>query len=132
MSKQNREESGVMRSAELFKRFLPYYGKYKKELAFDLCCALLTTANALVFPMLVRTITNRAVADPASIAIGWLLGLGFFYLALRALDAAANYFMQAQGHIMGARLETDMRSDLFGHLQEHYGGLFVGALRRLI
>ena len=117
-AQDGREKREIMKTRVLFGRFLPYYRKYKRELVFDLCCALMTTANALVFPMIVRAITNRAVADPLSIEIPWVLALGTVYLLLRALDAAANYSMQARGHIMGAKLETDMRSELFGHLQK--------------
>ncbi|MBQ8135900.1 MAG: ABC transporter ATP-binding protein, partial [Clostridia bacterium] len=121
-----------MRTRDLFLRFLPYYRKYTKELIFDLLCALLTTVNALVFPMIVRSITNRAVTNPASIALSWVLTLGGVYLGLRVIDSVANYFMQAHGHIMGAKLETDMRSELFSHLQRlsfrYYSSTKIGQI----
>ena len=100
------------------KRFLPYYGKYKKEIAFDLLCALLTTGCEIVFPLIVRAITRQAVADYTAITTGWVLKLGGLYLALRIIDTAANHFMQYWGHVTGAKLETDMRTDLFNHLQQ--------------
>ena len=107
-----------MKLRDLLRRFLPYYGKYKKEIAFDLCCALLTTGCEIVFPLIVRAITNQAVADYTAITAGWVLKLGALYLLLRVIDTAANHFMQYWGHITGAKLETDMRTDLFNHLQQ--------------
>lgn len=102
----------------LLKRFLPYYGKYKKEISLDLFCALMTTGCEIVFPQIVRIITNQAVADYTQIATGWVLKLGALYLLLRIIDTAANHFMQYWGHVTGAKLETDMRTDLFNHLQQ--------------
>ena len=83
-----------MKLGHLLKRFLPYYGKYKKEIAFDLCCALFTTGCEIVFPLIVRAITKQAVADYTAITTGWVLKLGAIYLVLRIIDAAANHFMQ--------------------------------------
>ncbi|MBR0229578.1 MAG: ABC transporter ATP-binding protein [Clostridia bacterium] len=107
-----------MKLGHLLKRFLPYYGKYKKEIALDLFCALMTTGCEIVFPQIVRMITNQAVADYTQITTSWVLTLGGIYLLLRIIDTAANHFMQYWGHVTGAKLETDMRTDLFNHLQQ--------------
>ena len=107
-----------MKLRHLMARFLPYYGKYKKEIFFDLLCALLTTGCEIIFPLIVRAITNQAVADYTQITTGWVLKLGGLYLLLRVIDTAANHFMQYWGHVTGAKLETDMRTDLFNHLQQ--------------
>lgn len=129
MSENNK---GHMKTSELFRRFLPYYAKYKKRVAFDLFCAILTTLCALVFPMIVRVITNQAAADYTQITVRWVVGLGLLYMLLRIIDAAANYFMQYQGHVMGASLEADMRADLFSHLQQlsfsYYNSTKVGQI----
>lgn len=102
----------------LLKRFLPYYRKYRMEMVLDLCCALLTTLCEVVFPLIVRAITNQAVTDYTAITTPWVLKLGGVYILLRIIDAAANYFMQYWGHVTGSKLETDMRTDLFDHLQQ--------------
>ncbi len=100
-------------------RFLPYYGKYKATMAFDLLCAALTTVCELMLPMIVRRITEAASEeDFGGLTVGLILGIGAFYVLLRVIDTAANYYMTAVGHIMGTRIETDMRRDLFGHLQK--------------
>lgn len=101
----------------LLRRFLPYLLRYKGILVFDLVCAGLTTLCELVLPLMLRAITNRAAENLASLTLGFILQVGAVYLVLRVLDAAANYFMQSTGHVMGAYIETDMRRDAFAHLQ---------------
>ncbi len=130
--RQEKNKNEVMKGTVLFKRFLPYYRKYLGEVIFDMVCAVMTTAATLALPLLVREITNRAVADASGIEVTWILSLGLIYLFLRLVDSAANYLMQAKGHIMGAKLEKDMRSDLFAHLQQlsfsYYNSTKVGQI----
>ena len=102
----------------LIKRFLPYYRKYVNTLVFDLICAMLTTICELVLPLLIRYITNAAMTNIASLTVGVILKIAGTYLFLRIVDSSANFFMASIGHIMGSKMETDMRSDLFKHLQE--------------
>ena len=102
----------------LIRRFIPYFAKYKAVLFFDLFCAALTTVCELVLPMLVRYVTNAGINDLASLTVGVVLKIGALYLFLRLVDAAANFFMASVGHIMGTKIETDMRTAMFGHLQK--------------
>ncbi|MBE7032310.1 MAG: ABC transporter ATP-binding protein [Ruminococcaceae bacterium] len=102
----------------MFKRFSVYYKPYIGIIIFDLICAALTTVCELVFPMIVRTITNAASLDGQALLVSTVLRLGGLYLFLRIIDTFANYYMANMGHIMGAKLETDMRRDLFDHLQK--------------
>ena len=102
----------------LMRRFLPYYRKYWKIVVFDLFCAGLTTVCELILPLIVRQITQAATNDIAALTAEMILRLGVIYLVLRLIDTAANYYMASVGHIMGARIETDMRTDLFAHLQK--------------
>ena len=101
----------------LLKRFIPYFYKYKWLLAADLLAASLTTVCELVLPLIVRRITNGALGTAGALTTGLVLRLGALYILLRVMDAGANYYMQSEGHIMGAKIETDMRHDLFHHLQ---------------
>lgn len=125
MSKENKK-GGLVR------RFLPYYKKYKWVLIFDLFCAALTTVCELVLPMLVREITDRATSDLATLTAGLIVKCTVLYLVLRVIDTAANYYMATYGHIMGTKIETDMRHDLFRHLQKlsfsYYDSAKVGTL----
>ncbi len=99
------------------RRFLPYYKKYGWIVFADLLFAGLTTICELVLPMIVRAVTDRATSDTVPLTLSFILSCGLFYIALRLVDTGANYFMTSVGHIMGARIETDMRRDLFSHLQ---------------
>lgn len=101
----------------LFKRFLPYYKKYTKVMVFDLFCALFTTFCELILPLIARFITDKATNDIAALTTRAILSVGAIYLVLRIIDTAANYYMASVGHVMGARMETDMRRDMFAHLQ---------------
>ncbi len=106
-----------MNNSKLIRRFLPYLFKYKGMLSLDLFCATLTTLCELVFPLIVREITDLAVNSPQDLTVKFVLGCGILYLVLRIIDTAANFYMAEQGHVMGAKIETDMRRDLFDHLQ---------------
>lgn len=107
-----------MKLSYLIKRFIPYFKKYKFILFFDLFCASLTSVCDLIFPMLVRHITNLGINDIASVTVGLIVKITVLYLVLRIIDGAANFYMADTGHVMGAKIETDMRRDLFAHLQE--------------
>ncbi len=114
----SQKQERLIPTRELLRRFVPYFKRYRGMLLLDLFCASLTTVCEIVFPLIVRTVTNRAMSDPASITVRWVAGLGLLYLLLRVIDAAGAYWMQSRGHFMGARIERDMRSDLFEHLQK--------------
>lgn len=117
---------------ELLKRFLPYYGKYKHMLFFDLFCAGLTSICELVLPMIMRQLTNMAADNAAALTVQYVVQLGVLYLGLRILDGAANYYMAGMGHVMGTYMETDMRRDAYGHLQQlsntYYNNTKVGQI----
>ncbi len=121
-----------MNTMQLIKRFMPYFRKYIPILILDLFCATLTTVCELVFPQIVRFITNTAMYEPASLTMSVVTKLGLLYIVLRIVDVAANYYMSNTGHVMGAKIETDMRSALFNHLQKlsfsYYSDAKVGQI----
>ena len=106
-----------MKNKHLIKKVLPYFYKYRFTLFLDLFCAGLTTASEMILPLLLRSLTNWAVEDLASITIEFVLRLSLIYLVIKTIEVIAQYFMTSIGHIMGARIETDMRRDLYAHLQ---------------
>lgn len=116
----------------LIKRFLPYYKKYKWIMVADLFCASLTTLCELVLPLIVRHITDAATAEVMTLTAKTIILCGVIYLILRIIDTAANYYMASVGHIMGTKIETDMRGDFFAHLQKlsfsYYDNAKVGTL----
>ena len=98
--------------------FYKYYRPYIKIVIIDLICAMLTTVCELVFPMMVRYITDTALTGAQELLMSSVLRIGGAYLFLRLVDVVANFYMSNTGHIMGARMETDMRRDMFDHLQK--------------
>ena len=120
------------KTKELWGRFTPYFRKYYGTLARDLFCAALTTVCELVLPMIMRYITNVGIRDLAALTIGTVGRLGGIYLVLRIVDCIAAYYMANMGHVMGARIETDMRRDAYAHLQKlsdtYYNNTKVGQI----
>ena len=106
-----------MKMSYLVKRFVPYFKKYRGILFLDLFCASLTAVCDLVFPMLVRHVTNIGINNISALSAWLIIKIAALYLLLRIIDSAANFYMADTGHVMGAKIETDMRRDLFDHLQ---------------
>ena len=119
-------------SKELIKRFIPYFKKYRGTLMMDLFCASLTTVCELVLPLIMRYITNEGIRDLAALSVKTIGGLGLLYLVLRIMDCIAAYYMADMGHVMGAKIETDMRRDAYSHLQQlsdtYYNNTKVGQI----
>lgn len=121
-----------MKKKSTLKKFLPYYRPHLPVMISDLFCAGLTTVCELMLPLIVRKITGAATEDIASLTLELILTCGIGYLILRVIDTAANYYMTTVGHIMGTKIETDMRHDLFAHLQKlsfsYYDNAKIGTL----
>ncbi|NMD37988.1 MAG: ABC transporter ATP-binding protein, partial [Christensenellaceae bacterium] len=125
-------ETKNMKNSELVKRFIPYYKPFIPTLIFDLLCATLTSIGALVLPPIVSSIINKAQNDISSLTPEFITKVGVLYVALRIIDSLAYYYMATTGHIMGVKLEANMRMDLFTHLQtlplSYYNTTKIGQL----
>lgn len=131
-STEKREDIPRGKSLHAVKRLIPYYKPYVGILIFDLFCASMTTVCELTLPLLVRKITNAATSEPMTLTLQLILTIGGLYILLRCIDAAAMYYMNSRGHIMGTKMETDMRRDMFNHLQKlsfsYYNNAKVGVI----
>jgi ATP-binding cassette subfamily B protein len=113
-------------------KFLSYYRPHLGLLAADLACAVLVAATALAVPMLANFVVKRLTAGhaPGLMTQIWLVGGAM--LVLLAVQAVANLFVDYQGHVMGAKMESSMRQELFEHYQSlpfgFYDGQRVGQL----
>lgn len=98
----------------MFKAFIRYYKPHRKLLAFDLFCAFVMATSDLVFPMLSRQFINIHIPnrDMRMITI-----LTVVVVVLYLVRMMCNYFMAYWGHVLGARMEYDMRTELFAHIQ---------------
>ena len=96
-----------------FGRFISYYGPQKHLFWIDMACALIVAAIDLSFPQILRTLTNGLFEGPSAEIYSALFLLLVGLVVMYAVRYGCRYFVAAWGHIMGARMESRMRADLF-------------------
>ena len=99
----------------MIKRFLKYYKPHKKLFIMDMGASLLVSLIAILYPMITRLMLNDLIPNKRYRDIV-VFGIGLLLLYL--IRMGLNFFIQYQGHIMGIRMQAQMRSDLFSHLQK--------------
>ena len=99
----------ILKNIDLIKRVSPYFKKYKGILFLDLFCAGLTTASEMILPLILRHLTNTGMYNFSELTLNLVLRLAFLFIILKIIDLVAGYYMTSIGHIMGAKIETDMR-----------------------
>ncbi|MDD7305968.1 MAG: ABC transporter ATP-binding protein [Peptoniphilaceae bacterium] len=108
------KEEKTYTNIQLIKKFTPYYIPYKKDFFLDLFSASMTTICELVLPIILAKLTDAA--EDGSLTIKLIVILGFIFAITKVVEIAGKFFMQSIGHIMGAKIERDMRRDVFHHL----------------
>ena len=103
---------------EKLKKLFAYYKPYKTLFYSDMFFAILGAAVTLVIPLIVRYITNDVVYFSAAEAKKSIIALGILMIGLVLLEVFCNFYIAYFGHIMGAKMEADMRRDIFGHYQK--------------
>lgn len=99
----------------MLKRFIPYYKPVKKIFITDMLCALIVAVCDLFYPMITRNIINIYVPNQElKLMITWLIVLALIYI----LKVSLNYYITYYGHIMGIMMQSNMRKDIFEHLQD--------------
>lgn len=98
----------------MLKKFISYYKPYQKLFALDMSCAFLIAAIDLAFPLIARQFINDIIPN-GKLRIFYIFIIALLILAV--VRAVLNYIIDYWGHIVGTRMERDMRRDLFGHLQ---------------
>ncbi len=106
-----------MKNIELIKRIIPYFKRYKDILIIDLICAAFTTAAEMILPLILRHLTNVGLYNPGDLTMNLVFKLAFLFSALKVIELIASYYMANIGHMMGAKIEKDMRRDMYSHLQ---------------
>ena len=99
----------------MLKRFLSYYKPHKKLFALDMGASLLVALIGIVYPVVTRAMLNDLIPNRKYELIVYA-GVGV--LTLYVIRMLLNYFIQYEGHMMGVRMQAQMRSDLFNHLQK--------------
>lgn len=99
----------------MLKSFIHYYKPHWKLFVFDMVCALVAASCDLMYPVISRNIINTYIPDKnLRLILTWCVALLVIYL----MQAIMQYFMQYQGHVVGVRMQADMRRDVFEHLQK--------------
>ena len=97
----------------MFRRFLSYYGPERGLFIADTVCALVIAGIDLAFPSILRALTGGLFTQGPSVIMASLGMIAVGLVAMYLVRCACRYFVSAQGHIMGARMESRMRQDLF-------------------
>ena len=98
---------------QTLKKFIKYYKPYKAVFFIDLLCATIISAIDLAFPQLLRTLTKTLFAGAPGKIISALIPITIGLLVAYIIQTACRYYVTYAGHMMGARMERDMRKELF-------------------
>ncbi len=108
----------VIPMGKKLKKLASYYRPYLPLFLADMFFAILGAGVTLAIPLIVRYITNHVITLEAGAALHKIAMLGLLMLALVAVEWFCNYFISNYGHVMGAKIEYDMRAEIFGHYQK--------------
>ena len=101
------------------KKFLSFYKPYIGIFLLDMICAFVVAGVTLIYPLVVRYITNDLLVNCPKDQVSMEIGkLAILLLGLFILSAVCNYFVACKGHIMGSMMERDMRNEIFEHYQK--------------
>ncbi|MGI6010894.1 MAG: ABC transporter ATP-binding protein [Ruminococcus sp.] len=103
---------------QTLKKFIGYYSPYKKVLILDLLCATLISLVDLAYPQILRTLTATLFTRDSAVILNALLPIAAILLLMYTLQSLCKYYVSYQGHMMGARMERDMRQQLFDHYEK--------------
>lgn len=101
-----------------WKKFFSYYKPYKRLFAADMFFACLAAAITLIIPLIIRFITNDVIYRESGESLHLIFMLVGVMLVLIALEFFSNFFITNYGHMMGAKMEYDMRNEIFAHYQK--------------
>lgn len=105
-------------SREQVKKFIGYYKPYKNVFFADLFFALLSAVIALCIPLIVRYITGEVIYYGQDELMKTVLIFAAVLVSMVAVDAYAKYYVSYYGHVIGAKMEADMRTEIFAHIQK--------------
>lgn len=106
------------------RKFLSYYKPYKGLLLADMASAFVVSAVSLLFPLVINYITKNILESGSPNVINDIYTMGAVLLGLVVLHTVCNIFVDYRGHMMGAKMESDMRTELFDHYQKLSFGFY--------
>jgi ATP-binding cassette subfamily B protein len=100
------------------KKFFSYYRPYLRIFVLDMACAFTASGINLAFPLIVRYIATDLLRPEAPAAVSSFILVALVMVAMTIAEYYCNFFITFYGHVMGARMEADLRNELFAHLQK--------------
>ena len=120
-SKKNKdlqEKQVAEKYPDKWKRLISYYKPYKGVFWADMFFAFLGAVTTLILPLIIRYVTGTLVYKPRQEMFEGILICAMFMVVLVLIQCYSNYFISNYGHVMGAKIEYDMRNEIFGHFQK--------------
>lgn len=101
-----------------WKRLIGYYKPYKKVFFADMFFAFLGAVTTLILPLIIRYVTGTLVYEPRNVMLEGVAICAVIMVVLVLIQCYSNYYIANYGHVMGAKIEYDMRNEIFGHFQK--------------
>lgn len=102
----------------LIKKFISYYKPHRKLFFIDMFCSAIVAVCDLIYPIIAKNITNKYIHLPEQTAVRTIIIWAVVLLGIYIMKAVFSFIIQNWGHVMGARMQGDMRRDMFRHLQK--------------
>ena len=99
----------------MLKKFLSYYKPHKLIFTLDMLASLFVALIGIVYPVVTQKMLNELIPNKQ---YRWIIIFGLALLGLYFVRMLLNYFIQYYGHVMGVRMQAQMRSDMFAHLEK--------------
>lgn len=100
------------------RKMISYYRPYRKTFVIDMIFAFLSAAITLILPLIIRYVTSKVIYMEKSEALRTVFLLGILMFAMLVLYCYSNFYISNYGHVMGAKIEYDMRAEIFEHFQK--------------
>ena len=104
-------------TVKTLRKFISYYKPYKVVFFLDLLCAAVISIVDLAYPQILRILTKTLFLQDKSLIFQKIPYIGIGLLLAYVIQTLCNYYVTCQGHIMGAKMERDMRQELFEHYE---------------
>ena len=101
-----------------FKKMLSYYKPHMGMFLADMFFASLSAMVVLIIPLVVRYVTSTLIYEPRDVILQQTVYIGLGLVVLLAVDCYSRFFIGNYGHVMGAKIEYRMRSEIFDHMQK--------------
>lgn len=118
MSANKLEQDRIKEMSQNLKKMLSYYKSHMREFLTDMFFASLSAAIALTIPLIIRYVTSQLIYMDTAVILKQIVYIAIALLVLVAVDCYSKFYISNQGHVMGAKIEYEMRAEIFDHFQK--------------